>query len=349
MDRGLLPTQRAVSGATRAVAPPLALGDRPRPAIVGASQRHSADRGVAGQRSECRSGQGGASQRRTKHHSTGHGTAGAVLTLTDLSLYNPASCGKIKTMSTDLHFDRAPLTEALIDLRVKLPNSVTLETLAKASAGREAQYPTRRNRLYVAGQLSIDPDSPPATGNRTHIGYDFASRDERYVVQIRLDGFTLSRLEPYENWASFRDEARRWWDIYRSIAQPEMITRAAVRYINRLDIPLPINDLKDFLRTSPEVSPALPQELSGYFMQLHIPQTDINAMLILNEALVDPPSQNPNVVSVLLDIDLFRDSDVPNDEKALWEYFEHLHIRKNEIFLACITKQTEDLIGRSDK
>jgi hypothetical protein len=59
MDRGLLPTQRAVSGATRAMAPPLALGDLPRPAMVGAlaarspgaSQRPSADRGGAGRRS----------------------------------------------------------------------------------------------------------------------------------------------------------------------------------------------------------------------------------------------------------------------------------------------------------
>jgi hypothetical protein len=59
MDRGLLPTQRAVSGATWAVAPPLVLGDRPRPATVGAlaprspgaSQRLSVGSGISGQRS----------------------------------------------------------------------------------------------------------------------------------------------------------------------------------------------------------------------------------------------------------------------------------------------------------
>src|SRR5207253_4384748 len=113
-----------------------------------------------------------------------------------------------------------------------------------------------------------DPNAPPAIGVRTHIGYTFTSSDGLQAFQSRLDGFTFSRLAPYNGWESFCSEARRLWNIYREVTQPQAVTRAAVRYINRLDLPLPIRDLKDYLRTVPEVSPDLPQGLSGYFMQL---------------------------------------------------------------------------------
>jgi uncharacterized protein (TIGR04255 family) len=77
-----------------------------------------------------------------------------------------------------------------------------------------------------------------------------------------LDGFAMSRLAPYENWNAVRDEARRLWDIYRSIAKPSKLIRLAVRYINRIDMPLPLGDFKDYLRTVPDVSPDLPQGLA---------------------------------------------------------------------------------------
>jgi uncharacterized protein (TIGR04255 family) len=54
----------------------------------------------------------------------------------------------------------------------------------------------------------------------------------------------------------------------------DIITRLVVRYINKIDIPLPVGDLKEYLRTFPEVSSDLPQGLSGYFLQLQIPQED---------------------------------------------------------------------------
>ncbi len=253
-------------------------------------------------------------------------------------------CGKMEAMNTELHYSRAPLTEAIIDLRVQLPEWADLETLARIQSGQEANYPTRRDRGIITGQFSSDPATPPTTGDRVQTGYEFVSKDEHHVVQVHLDRFTFSRLAPYETWASFRDEARRWWDIYRTTVQPTSITRIAVRYINRIDLHLPVNELKDYLRTVPEISPDLPQSISGYFMQLQIPQTDIESMLILNEALLPAPKEIENAVSVLLDIDLFRDTDIPQDEESLWRFFEQLRNRKNEVFEGCITDNTRRLI-----
>ncbi len=250
-------------------------------------------------------------------------------------------------MSNELHFDRSPLTEAVIEIRVQMPSGVSLENLAALQAGQENDYPTRRDRLFVEGQFSTDPQVPPAVGNRLHVGYDFVSADERQIVQVRLDAFAFSRLWPYENWTTFRDEARRWWDIYQKITKPTAITRIAVRYINRIDLPELRVDLKEYLRTGPEISPTLPQGLSAYFMQLQIPLANLNALLSLNQALVMPEMANGLSASIILDIDLSRQGNVPQSDEEVWEYLEQLRNQKNEVFLGCITETTERLLGRT--
>ncbi|OLE56380.1 MAG: TIGR04255 family protein [Cyanobacteria bacterium 13_1_40CM_2_61_4] len=240
------------------------------------------------------------------------------------------------------HYSRAPLTEALIDIRVELPGEVTLGNLSKVHVGQEKDYPRREETIIVHGKMSVGAEVG-ASATQTANGYRFVSKDERQIFQARLNGFTFNRLAPYERWESFRDEARRLWSIYRSIAAPKNITRIAVRYINRLDLPLPLKDFKDYLRTVPEISPKMKQGLSGYFMQLQIPQEDLGAMLILNQTPIPPPA--PNVVSVVLDIDLFCEGNVPSEEQQIWDRFEQLRMRKNEIFEACITDRIRRMIA----
>jgi uncharacterized protein (TIGR04255 family) len=99
-----------------------------------------------------------------------------------------------------------------------------------------------------------------------------------------------------------------------------------VRYINRIDIPLPLNDFKDYLRTVPEVSPDLPQALSGYLMQLVMPLEDIKGMAVITETPIPAPS--PNFVSIVLDIDVSVSDTMSSDSNVIWETFEKLRGQK---------------------
>lgn len=244
-------------------------------------------------------------------------------------------------MATQQHYLNAPITEALIDLRVELPEGTGVADLAKVHEGLETAYPTRKNRILAEVKGQISDRGAAAAARSKHFGYLFTSGDEKQVFQARLDGFTVSRLAPYESWEPFRDEARRLWDLYRSIAKPTRVARLAVRYINRLDLPMPVGDLKDYLRTVPEVSSDLPQHLAGYFTQLRIPLEDIKSLLVVNQAIIDPA--RPGVASVVLDNDIFRADDLPADEEGIWEFFEVLRSRKNGVFEACITDKAREL------
>jgi len=246
-------------------------------------------------------------------------------------------------MPTQRHYPKAPITEAIIDLRVELPEGTGVDVLGKVHEGLEAAYPTKKNRIHAEVQGQIGDQGTAAAATSKRIGFLFRSQDGKYIFQARLDGFTMSRLAPYERWEPFRDEARRLWDVYRSVAKPTKVTRLALRYINRLDLPLPIADLKHYLRTVPEVSSDLPQNLAAYFMQLRIPQEDIKSSLLLNQAIIDPA--RPGVASIVLDNDIFRVDDIPTNELGVWDFFEVLRQRKNDVFEASITDQARELFN----
>lgn len=244
-------------------------------------------------------------------------------------------------MPVQRHYLRAPITEALIDIRVELPEGTTVQNLEMVQTGMESAYPTKTHRNVAVIQAQVSRELTAAAASSRPDGVLLVSGDRKQVFQARLDGFTFSRFAPYEDWDTFRSEARRLWDVYRRVAQPTRTTRLALRYINRLDLPLPVHDLKDYLRTVPEISSELPQELSGCFMQLRIDLNELHSCLLLSEAIIKPAK--PGVASMVLDIDIFRDDNVPADEDAIWSFFEKLRHKKNEVFEACITAKAREL------
>jgi uncharacterized protein (TIGR04255 family) len=241
-------------------------------------------------------------------------------------------------MTTSRHYSRPPIVDAVIDFQVDLPESVGLSDLERC---QDAAYPNKKTLTVTVDHIAPGEACSPSPASGP-VGFRFISADQKQLFEARFRGFAVHRLAPYNGWQPFRDEARRLWDIYRREARPLKVTRAALRFFNRLDLPLPVQEMKDYLRTCPEVSPDLPQTLADFSMQLRIPQEDINSTLLLRESVV--PSAAQGVASVALDIDLFRTDDLPQDEETLWAFFEKLRVRKNDIFEACITDRTREAI-----
>lgn len=243
-----------------------------------------------------------------------------------------------------LHYPNAPITEAIIDLRVRLVEGFDRAHLQQVGDGeKKAAYPSQEEIVEAVGQMAVGPGVGSASVQQTPIGWKFISEDRKQILQSRVNGFTFSRLAPYDRWEPFRDEAKQLWGVYRAKLNPDAVIRLAVRYINRIDIPGDSVDLKHYFRTSPEIAPELPQQLEGYFMQLQLPFRGISGHCVVNQTIVPPAREG--VVSVVVDIDVFRAHDLPQDEEGIWSFFETLHEEKNRVFEACITDSTRRLFS----
>jgi uncharacterized protein (TIGR04255 family) len=240
------------------------------------------------------------------------------------------------------HYDKAPIKEAIIDIQIENPSSLALDNFEKLEippqgyAGRQKVMMGQLRGQFERGILT-------ATANQNQLGYAFVGGEEKHVIQFKVNGFTFSRLAPYQTWEQLRNEAKTLWERYRQVVGPIPVVRVGLRYVNQLDLPMPIRDFRDFIRFYPEISADLPQLMAGFFLQVQIPQEDLGAMLFLNGAMV-PPS-GPDVASVVLDIDVFKQGLKLESDGEIWDMLEALRLRKNLIFEACITNNTRELIS----
>jgi uncharacterized protein (TIGR04255 family) len=250
-----------------------------------------------------------------------------------------------------VHYSNAPITEATIDLKVEQAQGLSIDDLRPILELVADRYPLQEGEFFYSGRVYVEEAGEPLQTDATHRlnGFRLTSQDKRQVFYARLDGFAFSVRAPYDRWESFRDEAHRLWDIYCSVVNPEGVTRAAMRYINELDIVALVQDSSNFeLRDVVNVYPEAPDNwlIQNFFMQLQTRQEDLDCWLVVNEAPVWHSDEEPGLLQ--LDLDLFRDqSEDPwraDDDAEVWDFLEQLHIRKNEVFEASITDRTRGFI-----
>jgi uncharacterized protein (TIGR04255 family) len=243
----------------------------------------------------------------------------------------------------DRHYDKAPIREAIIDIQIENSPALTLASFENDKIAPPQGYTERQTLMVGEVRGQVERGVLTASAKQDQTGYAFVGGEGKHIAQFRVNGFTFSRLAPYKTWRQLRDEARTLWASYRRVVGALPVVRVGLRYVNQLDIPMPLRDFRDFIRSYPEISSDLPQLLAGFFMQVQIPQEDLGAMLILNEAIVPPSS--PNHVSVVLDIDVFKQGLKLELDADVWNTLEELRLRKNLIFEGCITNNTRELIS----
>jgi len=246
-------------------------------------------------------------------------------------------------MVTPTALKNAPIKEALIDLRVTLPPGVDLPRLGKLADQVSKEYPEKQERRSGGIQIEFKEGKildPHIIEGRPD-GYLCYSSDKLQLVQFRLDGFTFNRLKPYTSWDGVRGEAFRLWELYRKSVEPTLISRVAVRYINRIEIPLPVVDLEDYLTGPPSTPPNIPGDVSSFLTRVVMRESSTGVEAIITQT-GDSPTK-PGQTALLLDIDVISAAVYDKDGKAAWEMLNSLRELKNRIFFESITPKALEL------
>ncbi len=235
-----------------------------------------------------------------------------------------------------IHLRKSPITEALIDINVTPGSGVNAKTLELLHEKIRADFPTKRTMSRFQVSFGQKEGDLGAATNFDAVGYSFFSQDERQVVQYRLNGFTFSRLKPYETWEKLRDTARKLWQIYCEGCKIESLNRLALRYVDLLEIPVGL-PISDFIKNPPKAIKGGPSNLTAFLNQQRLlePSTGVETLLTLSLA---PP---PNAVKLplIIDTEIFKFFSSPLSEKDLWGLLEKFRVLKNNIFFGIITEK----------
>lgn len=238
-----------------------------------------------------------------------------------------------------------PITEAALDIKVDLPKGVNLQTLELFHGRIKDRFPVKKILMRAEGMFEFKEGKiPKVVGfSDAGIGFEFRSNEEKIVTRARIDGFLFSKLRPYETWESFFENAKALWHQYSELTNPIKIKRLGLRYINRINLPLPINNFGDFLKTKPEIADGISQVFSNFFVRLVVLNTSLQGSFATIIQTTEKVSDDQKWLSLILDIDAYYELPLePKDEK-IWDIYENLREFKNDIFFKSITDKTKEL------
>jgi uncharacterized protein (TIGR04255 family) len=241
-------------------------------------------------------------------------------------------------MAINRHLKNAPIREALIDIQFE-PH-VSLEDIGKFSEALKHRFshPTKIWQQSFGVEFSPVGDSRTSTEQAT-IGLRLESLDHGHVVQGRINGFTFSKLPPYNDWPDLRESAAEIWRIFVEVTRPMTVNRVAVRYINACPLPRTLADLSDYFTAAPQIPTELPQTLTAFLQRVVIVDHETGRTAAVTQALEEPQGK----VTVFLDIDCFYAIKVTPNDTELWSTLDSLREFKNNIFFSHITEQTVKL------
>jgi uncharacterized protein (TIGR04255 family) len=231
--------------------------------------------------------------------------------------------------------DKAPITEALIDIRATIGPDVSLDALKAFAEPWPSDFPQMRTQTQWAGQIRVDAASASVTGEHGVRGFVFLDETGRHVVQVRRDGFTYSKLHPYAKWEDLRDRAKALWQRYREVAAPLQVVRVGVRYINRLKLPAGLVQLPEWFGIHPVLAPEL-GPMSEFLVRVVVPHPDDKAFVGLVTLATDPPEPPDETPGVLVDVEVWVDGQFQLDDESIWETLEDIREYKNDLFFGTL-------------
>ena len=242
-------------------------------------------------------------------------------------------------MPTPRHLQNAPITEAIIDFRVKARPDLRAEDFAGMKDQLSNRLPKLEEMrgLQATFQVLKGKGQPPVVQDLGLQGYFFKSQDEKVIAQFRIDGFTLNRLRPYTSWEDIFPQAMELWRLYLRVAKPIAVIRPAVRYINHIPLPSGTEKFENYLRAAPAIPPELPQYVSSFLTRVTIHNPEDHVAAHVTQAL--QPTTDVQRLTVILDIDAYKEAELSVEDPAIERIFMQLRAFKNMIFFNSLTDQ----------
>lgn len=234
------------------------------------------------------------------------------------------------------HLAKAPITEAVVDFRVITPKCFQAEAFREVKEKLKSRFPEVEEQTGFQGQFGFRDGKPESSVRSVGLrGYFLKSEDGLNVAQFRVDGFTFNRLRPYTTWDLVSADALELWDLYLEVARPEKVTRLALRYINRLELPQDaLQEASSYLASPQQLPKGIPQTLRSCLARVVL-EDDRPGGLLANISQAFTKEAGNTIL--ILDIDAYKEAEIDPKSREIPEILEQLRDLKNRIFFGSLT------------
>jgi uncharacterized protein (TIGR04255 family) len=175
----------------------------------------------------------------------------------------------------------------------------------------------------------IEPAGPPAPRDR------FASADGKTILQVGENLLVVNQLPPYYGWERYEPTVVEYFGLYARHWRPARVVRAAVHYIDKVDIPKSEVGLEDYFN----LYPVLPERPGTAATNLAVSYEVSGAREgdVLITTMKQHASANPDGMTFLFQWDYVASAGLPVDLKAVKAWLESAHALQSEVFHSTFT------------
>ncbi len=208
-----------------------------------------------------------------------------------------------------------------------------------------------RQQNLIAAEVQANPQltNPEITFKQGMTKLLFSSTDNKQLVGVGLDVLSIHILRPYppEGWEKFRPRIDEAFQAYREVAKPVGVRRIALRYINRIIIPMeqldqPL-DLSEYFTIPPQTPDGFPGKMTAFLTRVESSYEDLPIKLVLtfSDAIA-----SAGQTEFILDLEIFQDwMDKPLPLEEAIPYLGELKQREGQAFENLITDRARELFN----
>ena len=239
-------------------------------------------------------------------------------------------------------YKRPPNIETVLE--IKFATTANMKVVDHAAAKLKRFY--KRAEMEQRVEATMEIKSGLTQHKSEIIGWRMTSDDQTELLLLYAESFVFAQLAPYPGFDVFFQRIKRDYRYLKEEFGFRSVTRLGLRAINRVDIPIkqfPHPQPHQFLTIGPNPPPFGSKTLLNFTMQLENSLDQEGNKGRVTVATIAPIVPGTN--AFVLDVDVYRDNDLPDSEAGIWELVLRLRQLKNLVFESTITEETRSLFG----
>lgn len=261
-------------------------------------------------------------------------------------MYSKSRSGQLNLVPQK--YPKPPIIEAVLHVRYSSP--MTDGELKRIPRLLQSEFPKSKEESEFQLKVRLEKGQPTGTPEPSVVdqGARLLSDNDQRVVVSRRAAVLFSYHAPYPDWEAFVTSAHFVFDTLRDKLGYKPISSIGLRYVNRLDIPFTGNE-----------SLMVPSDY--LLVGVTLPENGITDTVRMFTGLVEVDIKHDRLIgriqaatagsaliehaSLLFDIDVIAQFDVPSKADEFWALVGRMRDAKNAIFESAVTDKARQLFG----
>jgi len=252
---------------------------------------------------------------------------------------------RINRSDTFAQLSKSPIVEAVLHIQGR-PTASIVPSELRPQLDRDLTGHTYVGEvLECTNEFTFGKDGKQDSQAKTDWkGLRYQSEDKKQVVLFNKDGLVFSRLKPYLSWDSFVKQGLAAWDVFKRVAQPNLVIRIGLRMINRIPIPVAEFQIEDYLETAPKPPKAFDVPYQGFMHHetFALPDTPYGVNVV---KAIMPAAKGEPGPALIIDIDTFVMPNDMVDNKVMLDLLTDMRWIKNKVFFGTVTAKTLEALS----